>query len=165
MAHPAVTVPPSLFRLLRMLVLGNLFMVGGIVGMSVGTFGLGSITVWACAAVVGLSIVLYPVAAVRQRPRVVLTPDGFASDKLFGREAHRWEDVDGRFGVIEVGWNKVVAYKLTADYKARVGKKPTSLFSGYDAALGGALALSAAELAELLNEYKQRHQGSTSPGG
>jgi hypothetical protein len=45
--------------------------------------------------------------------------------------------------------------------KARVGKKPTSLFSGYDAAVaGGALPCSAEELAELLNEHKQRNQGS-----
>ena len=38
-------------------------------------------------------------------------------------------------------------------------EKPTSLFSGYDAALvGSALPCSADELAELLNEHKQRNQ-------
>ena len=87
---------------------------------------------------------------------MVITPEGFVFEKLFGRETHRWEEIDGRFVVIKVGWNEAVAYKLTPEYKARTGKKPTSLFSGYDAVVGGStLACSAGELAELLNEHKK----------
>lgn len=127
MTKPAVvTVPPSYLRMLKMLAVGHLEMVGGIIAI----FGLRSITVWACAGVVGLSTLLDILAAVRQRPRVVITPDGFAFGKLFGREAHKWEDIAGRFAVIKVGWSKAVAYNLTPEYKARVGKKPTSFALG-----------------------------------
>jgi hypothetical protein len=100
--------------MLKMLAVGNLAMVGGIIAI----FGLGWITIWVCAVVVGLSTLLYILAAVRQRPRVVITTDGFAFDKLFGREAHRWEDIAGRFAVIKVGWSKAVAYNLTPEYKS-----------------------------------------------
>jgi hypothetical protein len=139
-------------------------MLGGIIGIAIGLVGVGNWTVIACVAVVVLSTGLYVIAALRQRPRVTLTPDGFVFEKLFGSDAHRWEDIDGPFVVIKIGWNDAVAYRLTSECKARTGKKATSLFSGYDAAIvGGALPRSAAELAELLNEHKQRYGASRGP--
>jgi hypothetical protein len=147
-----------------MLVVGNVLLIVGIIGLSVSLLGVGSGTVVACAAVVALSTLLYVIAALRRRPRLTITPEGFVFEKLFGRDAHRWEEIDGQFAVIKIGLNKAVAYKLTPEYKARVGKKSTSLFSGYDAAVvGGALPRSAEELAELLNEHKQRNQASSGP--
>jgi hypothetical protein len=161
MAQPnTVVVPSSPLRLLTTLVVANLAMVGGILGISAGLFGVGSMTVVACAAVVGLSTALYAVAVIRRRPRVVINPEGFALEKVIGREERRWEDIDGRFVVIKIGWSKAVAYHLTPEYKARVGKKPTSVFGGYDAAVTGAFRCSPEELAELLNEHKQRNHGS-----
>jgi hypothetical protein len=162
MAQPStVTVLPSLLKSLRTLVVGNLAMVGGIIGISISLIGLGTTTVVVCAVVVGLSSILYLIAALSQRPRVVITPEGFVFDKLFGREAHKWEEIDGQFAVIKLGWGKSVAYKLTPDYKARMGRKATSLFGGYDAVVTGALRGSPEDLAELLNEHKQRNQAST----
>jgi hypothetical protein len=147
-----------------MLALGNLLMVGGIIAI----FGVRTATVGACTVVVALSTALYVIAALRQRPRVIITPQGFTFEKLLGREAHQWTDIEGRFVVIKVGLTKAVAYKLTAEYKSRTGKKTTTLFSGYDAAVvGGALPSSPQELADLLNEHVQRNRGSeemASPG-
>jgi hypothetical protein len=161
MAQPGtVIVPSSPLRLLMTLVLSNLLMVGGILGVSAGLFGVGTGTAVVCAVVVGLSTVLFGTAAVRRRPRVVLTPEGFTLEKVIGRETHRWEDIDGPFGVIRVGWSKGVGYHLTPEYKARVGKKPTSVFGGYDGAVVGALRCSPEELADLLNEHLRRNRGS-----
>jgi hypothetical protein len=150
-----VVVPPSPLRLLKTLLVANLGMVGGILL----AFGVGPVTVVVCAVVVGLSTLLYLVAAIRGRPRVVLTPDGFALEKVIGREEHRWEDVAGPFAVIKIGWSKAVAYNLTPEYKARVGKKPTSIYGGFDGAVTGAFGRSPEELADLLNEHKRRSQG------
>src|SRR5438270_27933 len=127
-----VIVPSSPLRLLKTLVVANVMMVGGILGVSLGVFGVGPVTAVVCAAAVALSVVLYLTAVARRRPRVVLTPEGFALEKVIGREERRWEDVAGTFAVIKIGWSKAVAYNLTPEYKARVGKKPTSLFGGYD---------------------------------
>jgi hypothetical protein len=155
-----VIVPSSPLRLLVTLVLSNVAMVVGILGVAVSLVGVGTWTAVACAVVVGLSTVLYVIAAARGRPRVVLTPEGFALEKVIGREAHRWEDIVGPFAVIKVGWSKGVGYHLTPEYKARVGKKPTSLFGGYDGALVGALRCSPEELADLLNEHLRRNRGA-----
>ena len=158
MQPETITLAPSLLRLLKTLLLSNLLMVGGIIGIAVGLVGVGNWTIVACAVVVALSTITYLVAALRQRPRLVITPEGFEFEKLFGREAHQWEEIDGPFVVIKIGWTEAVAYNLTAESKARTGKKSGSLIAGYDAAVGGALPCSAGELAELLNDHKQRRQ-------
>jgi hypothetical protein len=116
------------------------------------------------AAVGGLLVLAFIVAAVRQRPRVVITPEGFTFYGPFGEQSRKWEEVHGAFAVINIGWTKAVAYNLTADYKARVGAKPTSLYSGYDAAIGGALALPAEQLADLLNAHARQNTGSAVGG-
>jgi hypothetical protein len=142
-----------------MLLVSNLLMVGSIICIAIGLVGVGNWTVVACVVAVALITILYILAALRRRPRVVVTREGFVFEKLIGREVHRWDDIDGRFVVIKIGLNQAVAYNLTPEYKVRTGKKPTSLFSGYDAAVGGgALPCPAGELAELLNEHKQHNQ-------
>ncbi|MBC7817556.1 MAG: hypothetical protein IAG10_11745 [Planctomycetaceae bacterium] len=158
-----VIIPPNLFRLLRTLIVSNLLMVGGIYGISVSLFGVGNWTIVACVGVVTLSTVLYLVAAVRGRPRVVLTSEGFVFEKPIGDETYRWPDIVGQFSVIKIGMSEAVAYKLTPECKARSGKKSNSWLAGYDAAVGGALPCSAAELAELLNEHKERSRDSAGP--
>jgi len=124
-------------------------------------FGSGVIPTLAvgCAAGGVFSAVCFVVTAVSQRPRVVITPQGFAFHGLIGGLSHKWEDIDGPFAVIKIGLGTAgVAYKLTADCKARVGKKPTPRFlgyHGYDETIVGAFQLSAEELAELLNAVKR----------
>jgi hypothetical protein len=140
-----------------MLLVSILFVVVGIVGIAIGLIGLGNWTIVACVVAVALITVQHVVAALRRRPRLVMTPDGFVLEKLWGRDAHSSSEIEDRFVVIKVGWNQAVAYDLTPEYKARSSKKPSSLYSGHDAArVGIALPCSAAELARLLNEYKQR---------
>src|SRR5262245_21335853 len=112
-----VIVAPSLLRLLRMLLVSNLLMVGGILGIAIGLVGVGNWTVVACVVVVALTTILSLLAALRQRPRLVITREGFVFEKLIGREAHQWEEIDGRFVVIKIGWNEAVAYSLTPEYK------------------------------------------------
>ena len=155
-----VIVPSSPLRLLRAYILGSLGMVVGILGISAGLSGVGTGTAVACAVLVGQSTVLYVIAAVRGRPRVLLTPEGFTVEKVIGREAHRWEDIAGPFGVLKVGWSKGVGYHLTSEHKAQVGKKPTSVFGGYDGWVAGAFRCSPQELADLLNEHLRRNRGS-----
>ncbi len=118
----------------------------------------------AVSAAGALSAVCFLVMAVSGRPRVVVAPEGFAFDKLFGSLARKWHEIDGPFAVIKIGWSNAVAYKLTADFKASVGKKPTSLFSGYDEVIVGVFQLSAENLAELLNERRRAFASSSLRG-
>jgi hypothetical protein len=159
-----VTVPPSPLRLLGTLLVGNLLMAAGILGVSLGLVGVGTWTAVACAGVAALTTLLYLVACLRRRPRVVLTPDGFVAEKLFGRDARRWDEIDGPFAVIRIGWGEAVGYKLTPACRARTRKKSPPGLSGYDGAVAGsALPCSAGELAELLNEHMRGARASAGP--
>jgi hypothetical protein len=73
--------------------------------------GVGTILYLAVGAAAALSVICFAVMAVSQRPRVVITPGGFTFHKLFGRLAHQWEDIDGPFVAIKIGWSKTVAYQ------------------------------------------------------
>jgi hypothetical protein len=141
------------------MLISNVLVVVGILGIAIGLIGVGEWTIIACAIAVALATTLNIVAALRHRPRLLITSEGFVFEKLFGREACRWEDLDGPFAVIRVGWNDALAYRLTPECRARTGKKASSLLSGYDSAvIGSALPCSAAELADLLNKHKQQNQ-------
>jgi len=153
-----VTVPSSGLKMLKTLVLSNVLMVGGIFGVAIGLIGVGDWTIIVCILFVVLSTTLYGIAAVRRRPRVIITPEGFVFEKVIGGETRRWEEIEGPFAVIRVGWNEMVGYRFTSEYKARTGKNPTTLFSGYDAVVGAnTLVGTAAELAELLNAHKSHY--------
>jgi hypothetical protein len=127
---------------------------GAVAGLNL-VFGAEMVLVVASAVVGGLAVLGLVLAAVRRRPRVIISADRFVSQALFGEESHRWEDIAGPFAVIRSGWSKLVAFNFTPAYKARVSFKPTTLYSGYDSAIAGAFRLSKEELAGLLNEYRQ----------
>jgi hypothetical protein len=156
MTQPStVTVPPSFSRMIGTLLVTNLALAGTIFVV----VGWGMIQTVVCASAAGLSAVFLVVAAVRQRPRVVITSEGFVFLTLFAGRTHKWEDIDGPPAVIKIGIRKAVACKLTAEYKMRAGKKPASRFSGfqgYDEIIMGDFRLSAEELAALMNEHRRR---------
>ena len=156
MTQPStVTIPPSFSRMIGSLAVTNLALAGTIFVV----VGWGQIQTVVCASAVGLSAVFLVVAAVRKRPQVVITSEGFAFLPLFADRTYKWEDIDGPLAVIKIGTRKAVAYKLTAEYKMRVGKKAASRFSafrGYDEVILGDFRLSAEDLAALLNEHKRR---------
>jgi hypothetical protein len=150
--------------LLSALAVSNLLVVVGVLGISIGLTGVGTGTLVACVLAVALCTILHSVAALRRRPCVVIMHQGFVFEKLFGREAHDWKDIDGQFTAVRLGWTKAVAFNLTAEHKHRLGKKPRSSYSGYDVAVvGTALPCSAAELAVLLNENMERNRDSHQP--
>jgi len=161
MTQPStVTVPPSFSKMIGTLVVTNLALAGTIFVV----VGWGNIQTVVCASAAGLSTVFLVVGALRQRPQVVITSEGFAFLPLFADRTYKWEDIDGPLAVIKIGTRKAVACKLTAEYKMRASKKPASRFSGfqgYDEVIMGDFRLSAEELAALLNEHKRRSLPST----
>ncbi len=155
----AVVVPLSLRKLLATLLVCNFFLICCLFLV----FGPGTIFDVGIVAINGLCVVVFVVAAVRQRPRVVITSKGFAVYKLFGEETQKWENIEGPFAVIRIGMAKAVGYKLSERYKEQIGKKSTSYFSGYDAGISGAFKLSARELVELLNVHRRKNMLSLAP--
>ncbi len=155
-----VTIPWSLLKTIRRLVVGILALAAGIFLI----FGWGTIQMAVCAVAVALQAAcLVSFAVAGRRLPIVVTSEGLA---LPGRPgAYKWEDIDGPLVVIRAGMHKAVAFNLTAEYKTRAGFKPASRFSkdrqGYDEAILGDYRLGTEALAALLNEYWSRSSPST----
>jgi len=155
----AVIIRPNFLKMLGAIVLGNLLMVGSLLLI----FGFHTVLYVTCAVFLGVSVLLVMIGLVRQRPRIRISTEGFESLPLFGSQLYSWADVEGEFAVLKMGTSKLVVFHLTAGCKARLGKKPTRLYSGYDAALGGLYEVSIEKLAEMLNRHKQQSQPEREP--
>jgi hypothetical protein len=115
------------------------------------------IVVCTAAAFAGFSGFAVLGALVWARPRVEIGPDGFVTQGFLGRRPRRWEDVDGDFAAVRSGWQRVVAYRITAAARARAGPRPSNSPKGYDEAIlfCTELSIGARELADLLNRWKR----------
>lgn len=154
-----IVIPWDTSKLLTTLLLSG---VGMIVGLLL-ILGPGLAGLWATMTVCCLVVLAGFVASVRQGPRVVITTEGFTVEKLFGAESRRWDEIDGDFTVIPVGWTQAVGYKLVPASQGRRGESRRSMLSGNDAGISGAFTLSPEKLAELLNQHRQAATQTHSP--
>jgi hypothetical protein len=150
----AVLIRPNVLKMLGGIALANLLMAGGLFLL----FGFHTVLYATCAAVLGVSVLLVVIGLARQRPRIRISAEGFESLAVFGSQFYGWADVEGEFAVLKMSMSKAVVFHLTTSCKTQLGKKPTRLLSGYDAALVGHFEVSIDKLAEMLNQYKQQHQ-------
>lgn len=148
-----VTIPGSLRTFSGILLVSNLAIAVGLYRM----LGPGTRWMFLCTLAVGVSVVFLAYAALQGKQRIEITAEGFTSYNLFGKaaQAHPWTDIEGHFAVIRVGWHEAVAYRLTAECKARLGKKPTSVLSGYDEAIPGLFQLSARQIALQFENHRR----------
>jgi len=148
-----VTIPGSLRTFSGVLFVGNVAIAVGLYAM----LGPGTRWMFLCSSAIGLSVSLLAFAALQRRQRLEITAEGFTSYNLFGKraKAHPWTDIDGHFAVIRIGWNEAVAYRLTAESKTRLGRRPTSVLSGYDEAIPGLFQLSARQIALQLENHRR----------
>lgn len=153
-----IVVPPSLTRLLFSLLIGG---TGMIVGLFL-IFGSGPTPTAVATAVGSLTVLSWIVGVLRQRPRLVVRSDGFTMYGLIGEHSQKWEDVEGQFDMIPVGRDYAVAWNITPEAKGRPGTKRRRPIGNYDAALGGALALSSEQIAKLLNDRLKERQNAAS---
>jgi len=92
------------------------------------------------------------------RPRIEIGPECFADYGIVGHRSRRWCDIEGDFTVIIVSLQAVVAYRLTDAFKASTRIQLVASLAGNDEAIlvSGELEIGARELAEMLNQWKQR---------
>jgi hypothetical protein len=119
------------------------------------------------AALVGCYWVMaVSVAIIYARPRVVIGPVGFDTQGILGNRWRRWSDIEGGFAVVRVGLQPTVAYRLTRAFKdsARIQPIASLAKQGHDEGIlfCGELTMGAREIADVLNQWKQRVRGPTS---
>lgn len=144
--------------------LGGLGIIVGFVLLSEGLFGrwLWLSYGWHVVGLVsGLVASAYVWALLRRRPSVELGPDAFVAQSLFGSRTRRWDEVEGDFVVIQLGWSRAIGYHLTSAFKESAKIKPTALFAGNDEAISGSYSVSINQLMELLNQHKQHALGES----
>jgi hypothetical protein len=108
------------------------------------------------------------------RPRIEISDEGFTDYGVLGQRSRRWSDIEGNFTVLRVGWPlalglwPLVAYRLTDACKksTRIGDPIASLQGNDEAILiCEELSISAAELADILNQCKHGAPSGTTPQG
>jgi hypothetical protein len=113
------------------------------------------------AVVVGCGAAVMLTAIFGHRPRLEIGLDGFVLYDILGSRSRRWSDIEGSFEVIRLSMRSGVGYRLTQDFKEAVGYKANSWLVGNDEAIWGAFRLPIDELAELLNQHKERAEASS----
>lgn len=157
-----VVIGPSTLKLLATLGLGGCGMTAGVAFLLAGLFGASFLqsTGWIIVAIVGSGVVgALAMALIRRRPKIEIGPEGFVVHALIGKHSRRWSDIAGDFVVIRIGYSQAVGYRLTEACQEATRFQPTTLFSGNDAAISGAFAVSMTELANILNDFRARNSG------
>jgi hypothetical protein len=92
-------------------------------------------------------------------PTLTLSPEGFATEQ----RAERWVDVDGHFETIDIGWFNwpLSAHRVAYDVKRSLTTGTEQFargFSGHARMLPGNYGKKAADLAELMNQWKHEQR-------
>jgi len=121
------------------------------------------IVAWIAALLACFCVFAVVCTILRGRPRVEIGPDGFVTQGAFGRRPRRWTDIKGDFAAVKVGFQTVVAYRLTDAARESDRVKPVAPPAGYDDAIAfcGELSIGARELADVLNRRRQAVPSAT----
>lgn len=89
-----------------------------------------------------------------------LEPEGFTVSTLYRRVSFRWSDVE-KFGVFEIDKSSFVGFNLKpAARKKTFWRKLSSRVSGWHAELRDTFGMSSEELAQLMNERREKYEVS-----
>ena len=145
---------PSPWRHLMLLALSGIFVVLGLFVLQDH-----SILGWLMVAFFGLGVLVAIVTLVPGSSYLELSPSGIAVRTLYRTWHVSWSDVSDFF-VSRVGGRAMVCWNYSSSYSAsRRGRKISRSIAGVEAGLPDTYGLSAAELADLLNQWRAEHTG------
>lgn len=167
---PSVTIGPSPLRILGKILIVSVattafaaafVVIFGLLGHVWLVLHAEGVVAWTAAACGCFCVIAVLGALILRRPRIEIGPDGFVDQGIAGCRSRRWGDIQGGFVVTRFYLQSVVAYRLTDAFKESAKFKPTLSLPGNDEAIliSPELAIGAAELAEILNQWKQVGRG------
>lgn len=146
-----LTPRPSRFVIL--LLISGAFVAMGVFLLAQGKPLLG----WLNIVFFGLGVVVAIVSLLPGSNHLLLTDEGFEVCSLYRRWSVRWRDVQAFFPAF-VSRREMVCWNYAADYTGqRTGRALSTNLAGVEAALPDTYGLSAAALADLLNQWRERH--------
>jgi len=118
---------------------------------------------WLVSGFFGLGAVVFIINLIPGSSFLELTAQGFTFRALYRTWHVPWTDVDG-FLVANVGGRDMVCWNYAPGYdKQKFGRRLSSGLSGVEAGLPDTYGRSAGELAQLLNDWRQRHADRLDP--
>jgi hypothetical protein len=151
--HPA-TLRSSRVKTVGFLILSLVFVAGAI--WMIAADPAASTTGWLTAIFFGVGAIVFAVMLVPGASFLRLEPEGFTVCALFRRSFTPWSTVH-RFGVTRIVWRRAVGMNFEPDAKMSVGlRRLNAGIAGFEGALPDTYGMSAAALAELMNEALAR---------
>jgi hypothetical protein len=157
---------PSRLKWLLVLGISLTFVVGGLLALFwPGRAGApqreGAWVMWLCVGFFGLGVVVCLLQFLPRSSFLRLDGEGFTIRTLYRERTYRWEDVD-TFGVTVVSFNKMVGFNFAPhfDRAARL-RRVNKAIAFFEGALPDTYGMKAEDLADLMNEYKCRHEAAT----
>ncbi len=115
---------------------------------------------WLCVGFFGLVAGVALLQFLPQSSFLRLHADGFTVRTLYREANYRWEDVD-TFGVMAIRHNKMVGFNYAPHFdQAKRLRRAVAGLAGFEGALPDTYGMKAEELADLMNEYKYRHEAA-----
>ncbi len=112
---------------------------------------------WLITLFFGLCLLVFLIQLIPGSTELTLTDKGFEMTSLFRKSLTRWQDVK-TFRIGYLGRNMTVMFDYVDEHsKHQAGKLIAKNLSGSHGALPSTYGLKAAELLEVLNEWKTRY--------
>jgi hypothetical protein len=109
-----------------------------------------------CAGFFGLCGIVGVLGLIPGGSYLLIERDGFTTSSLFRKHSYQWRDV-GAFGVQRISRNKMVCWNFAPSYSGpKRGASISKTLTGIEAALPDTYGKKAEDLAELMNELRQR---------
>jgi len=146
------TLYPGKFKNIFLLLISIIFTVGGIFMLMDGeTFG------WFVSGFFGICLIVAIIGLLPNANYLKLDKNGFEMCTLFKKSAYRWEDIQlFRSGKVHV--KTMVMFNFSEDFqKHKTMRKVNAKIAGKEGALPDTYGLKAEELADLMNDYRQKH--------
>ncbi len=160
MATPSerLVLKPSPWRHLGLLAISVAFVVLGVM-----MIGDGKWEGWLTAGFFSLGLVAFGGNLIPGASHLVLEADGFRYRSLFKVGAERWQDIAG-FRVVSAGATRLVGWDYADGHAGqRLGRKISKTLGGAEAALPDTYGHSAASLAALMEQWRQRSAAGVRP--
>ena len=166
-----MTIAPSLFKVLQwwifVTVVTTVGVWGAVGGVAVAAQGLHvdlpfeSLT-WPCVIASAVIVVMTTTVAGallgRNGASLILDEQGFVFQTRFRKRSHGWSDIR-HFVVGGSPFMPCVMLTYAAEYRAKIGARPRRHAAGNDEMLPPYFAPTPDELAQLLNDFRDRSQG------
>lgn len=112
---------------------------------------------WFVTSFFGICLVVFIIQLIPGSTALTLTQEGFEMTSLFLKRTTQWTDIES-FKIGDLGGHKTVMFDYNENHrKYEKGKRISKGFSGSHGALPTTYGLQAAELLEILNQWKNKY--------